>query len=149
MLSEFKKFVARGNVLDLAVGIVIGAAFVAIVNSFVNDILMPPISLLMGGIDFTNLYIVLRGAAGPTLKAAKDSGAVTISYGNFIQQVVNFLIIAFAVFLLVQQANKLKGEPKPAAPTTKPCPFCITEIPIMAKRCPNCTSQLAESTIQQ
>jgi len=142
MLNEFKKFITRGNVLDLAVGIIIGVAFGAIVNSFVNDILMPPISLLFGGIDFTNLYIVLRGTAAPTLKAAKESGALTINYGNFIQQVINFLIIAFAVFLLVQQANKMKKEPLPPAPNTKPCPFCFTEIPIPAKRCPNCTSQL-------
>ena len=143
MLNEFKKFITRGNVLDLAVGIIIGVAFGAIVNSFVNDILLPPISLLLGGIDFTNMYLVLRGTAAPTLKAAKDAGALTINYGNFIQQVINFLAIAFTVFLIVQQANKMKKEPLPPPPNTKPCPFCFTEIPILAKRCPNCTSQLS------
>lgn len=143
MLNEFKKFIARGNVLDLAVGIIIGAAFGAIVNSFVNDILMPPISLLLGGIDFTNLYIVLRGAPGPTLAAAKAAGAVTLNYGNFIQQVINFLIVAFSVFLIIQQANRFKEKPAPVAPSNKTCPFCATEIPIAAKRCPHCTSQLA------
>jgi large conductance mechanosensitive channel len=143
MLQEFKKFVTRGNVLDLAVGIIIGAAFGAIVTSFVNDILMPPVSLILGGIDFTNLFITLRGASAPTLKAAKDAGAITFNYGNFIQQIVNFLIVAFGVFLIVQQANKMTEAPAPAEVNTKSCAFCFTEIPIKATRCPHCTSQLS------
>src|ERR1700737_4826599 len=143
MLQEFKKFILRGNVLDLAVALVIGAAFGAVVTSFVNDLLMPPIGLILGGVDFTNLFITLRGAAAPTLKAAKDAGAITFSYGNFIQQIVNFLIIAFAVFLIVRQVNKMREAPPPA-PNTKGCPFCFREIPIQAPRCPHCTSQLTK-----
>ncbi|MBI5878387.1 MAG: large conductance mechanosensitive channel protein MscL [Chloroflexi bacterium] len=146
MLDEFKKFIARGSVLDLAVGVIIGAAFTAIVTSLVQDILMPLISLITGGIDFTNNFIVLRTPAGAgvpaTLEEARKAGAVAFAYGSFIQAIINFAIVAFVIFLIVQQANRLKGAPPPAAPDTKPCPYCFSAISIKATRCPNCTSQL-------
>ncbi len=142
MFKEFKEFVMRGNVLDLAVGIIIGAAFGKIVTSLVSDIVMPPIGVLLGKVDFANLFIDLSGAQHPTLKAAKDAGAATINYGLFLNTVVDFLIVAFVIFLVVRQANKLKRQPAAAAPTTKDCPFCFTAIPIPATRCPHCTSQL-------
>jgi large conductance mechanosensitive channel len=145
MLKEFKEFILRGNVLDLAVGIVIGAAFGAIVVSFVKDILMPPIGLLLGGADFTNNFIVLKGPAGAayaTLDAAQKAGAVTWNYGLFINTIINFLIVAFAVFLVVKAYNRTKKAPAPAPANTKECPFCISTIPLKAKRCPNCTSEL-------
>ncbi|RMH89451.1 MAG: large conductance mechanosensitive channel protein MscL [Calditrichaeota bacterium] len=149
MLKEFKEFAMRGNVVDMAVGIVIGAAFGAIVKSLVADVLMPPIGLLLGDVDFSNLFIVLKegaGAAAPyaSLADARAAGAVTINYGTFINTIINFLIIAFAIFLVIQQMNKLKKqeEAKPEAPTTKECPRCFTTIPIKATRCPNCTSEL-------
>ena len=143
MLDEFKKFVMRGNVLDLAVAVIIGAAFGAIVVSFVNDILMPPIGLLLGGVDFSNLFISLDGQFYPSLAAAQEAGAPTINYGVFINSVINFLIIAFAIFLIVRLANRMQKEEAPGEPTTKECPHCISTIPIKATRCPNCTSQLA------
>jgi len=143
MLDEFKKFVMRGNVLDLAVAVIIGAAFGAIVVSFVNDILMPPIGLLLGGVDFSNLLISLDGQSYPSLAAAQEAGAPTINYGVFINTVINFLIIAFAIFLIVRLANRMQKEEAPGEPTTKECPHCISTIPIRATRCPNCTSQLA------
>ena len=143
MLDEFKKFVMRGNVLDLAVAVIIGAAFGAIVVSFVNDILMPPIGLLLGGVDFSNLFISLDGQSYPSLAAAQEAGAPTINYGVFINTVINFLIIAFAIFLIVRLANRMQKEEAPGEPTTKECPHCISTIPIRATRCPNCTSQLA------
>src|SRR5437016_4728340 len=118
MFKEFREFIARGNLMDLAVGIIIGAAFTAIVNSLVNDIVMPPISLLLGGIDFTNMFIILKGTAAPTLAAAKAAGDVTLNYGAFIQGLVNFLIVAFVIFLIVRQVNRLKASPPPT-PTTK------------------------------
>ncbi len=149
MLKDFKEFAMRGNVVDMAVGIIIGGAFGTIAKSLVNDVLMPPLGLLLGGVDFTNLFITLKeGAevAGPyaTLAAAQNAGAVTISYGTFMNNVVSFLIVAFAVFLLVRGMNKLKKEEEePAAePTTKECGFCCSEIPIKATRCPNCTSEV-------
>lgn len=148
MLSEFKKFAMRGNVVDMAVGIIIGGAFGTIVKSLVADVLMPPIGLLLGNVDFSQLLLVLKQGdpAGPyaTVAAATEAGAVTLNYGLFINAVVSFLIVAFAVFLLIQQMNRLKAEePAPAAePTTKECPHCATEIPIKAQRCPHCTSQL-------
>src|SRR5687767_12740834 len=142
MWKEFREFVARGNVLDLAVGVIIGAAFGAIVTSLVNDIIMPPIGLAMGGVDFTNLFINLSGGDYDTLAAAQEAGAATINYGNFIQAIINFLIIAFVIFLIVRWANRVKSQPEPAAPTTKPCPYCLSTIPLGATRCPNCTSQL-------
>jgi len=141
-LKEFKEFAMRGNVLDLAVGIIIGAAFGTIVNSLVNDIIMPPIGQLLGQIDFSSLYINLTGTAYPSLAAAKEAGAATINYGTFINAVINFLIVAFVVFLIVKQFNRLKKEAPPAPPNTKDCPFCATAIPLAATRCPHCTSEL-------
>lgn len=141
MLKEFKEFAMRGNVLDMAVGIIIGAAFGGIVTSLVNDVLMPPVGLLLGKVDFANLFIVLRGDHFSTLAQAKAAGATTLNYGVFLNAVVNFLIVAFAVFLLVRQVNKLRREPAPA-PTTKECPCCYSNIPLKATRCPQCTSEL-------
>ena len=148
MLKEFKDFAMRGNVVDMAVGIVIGAAFGKIVGSVVSDIIMPPIGLVLGGVDFTNLYVVLKegGKAGPylALADAQAAGAVTLNYGMFINQIVSFTIVAFALFMVVKGMNAMKREAPapPAAPTTKDCPQCATAIPIAAKRCPHCTSQL-------
>ena len=141
MLKEFKEFAMRGNVLDLAVGVIIGAAFGKIVSSFVEDIIMPPIGKLLGHGNFTDFYINLSGGTYKTLAEAKTNGAVTINYGLFLNTVINFLIVAFAVFLVVQQVNR--WTKKPAAPTTKDCPQCAMTIPIAAKRCGHCTSQLA------
>ena len=142
MLKEFKKFILQGNVLDLAVGIVIGAAFGAIVASFVKDILMPPVGLLLGWMDFTNLFITLKGPAAATLADAQKAGAVTLNYGLFINTLINFLIVAFAIFLVVRAANQMKAKPAPAAPNTKDCPYCLSAIPLKATRCPHCTSDL-------
>ena len=142
MFKEFKEFAVKGNVIDLAVGIIMGVAFGAIVSSLVNDIIMPPIGLLLGNIDFANLFINLSGTAYPSLKAAKDAGAATINYGVFINTVLNFIIVALVVFVLVRQINRLKKEPAPAAPNTKDCKYCLSSIPIKATRCPHCTSQL-------
>lgn len=149
--EEFKKFILRGNVLDLAVGIVIGSAFTGVVKSFVDDVLMPPIGLVLGSVDFSNLFVVLKAGKeqpGPyaSLEAAKTAGAVTWRYGLFINTVVNFLIVGVAVFLVIKAVNKLmpKPEPKPAAPMTKACPYCQMEIPLKATRCPHCTSELRE-----
>jgi large conductance mechanosensitive channel len=148
MLKEFRDFIQRGNMIDLAVGIVIGAAFTAIVNSLVNDIIMPPIGLLLGGVDFSNLFVLIKPGdpAGPyaTLAAAQATGAVTLNIGLFINAVISFLIVALAVFLLVKAINKLRGrqEEQPAEPATKECPLCFTEIPAKATRCPHCTSHL-------
>lgn len=143
MLKEFKAFVMRGNVLDLAVAVIIGAAFGPIVTSMVNDIVMPPIGLVLGHVDFKDLFISLSGQSYPTLAAAKAAAAPVIAYGQFVNTVINFLIIAFVIFVIVRQASKLQRKPAPpAAPTTKDCVFCCTPIPIPAKRCPNCTSQL-------
>ena len=142
MLKEFKEFAMKGNVLDLAIGIIIGTAFGAIVKSLVEDIIMPPIGLLLGNIDFTNLFLDLSGKAFPTLKAAKDAGAATINYGLFVNTVINFIIVAFVIFLLIRQINRMKKQPAPAAPNTKECQYCLSAIPLKATRCPNCTSQL-------
>lgn len=142
MLKEFKEFVIRGNVVDMAVGIVIGAAFGKIVTSFVSDILMPPIGLLMGKMDFSNLFIDLSGTGFTTLAEAKKAGAATINYGLFFNTLLDFVIIAFAIFLLIRQINRMKREPEPAAPDTKECPFCLSSVPLKAVRCPNCTSEL-------
>jgi len=148
MLKEFKDFAMRGNVLDMAVGIIIGAAFGAIVKSLVDDILMPPIGFVLGNRDISNLFILLKSGAVPgpyeSLALAKEAGAVTINYGQFLNAVTSFLIIAYALFLLIRGINRLKRE-KPAPPaesTTKDCSFCFTSIPIKASRCPNCTSEL-------
>ncbi|MBZ5625257.1 MAG: large conductance mechanosensitive channel protein MscL [Acidobacteriia bacterium] len=144
MLKDFKEFVMRGNVLDLAVAVIIGAAFGAIVTSVVNDIVMPPIGLVLGHVDFKDLFISLNGQSYPTLAAAKTAAAPVIAYGQFLNTVINFAIIAFVIFIIVRQASKMQRKPAtaPAAPTTKDCAFCCTPIPIPAKRCPNCTSQL-------
>jgi len=149
MLKEFKEFAMRGNVVDMAVGIIIGAAFGTIVNSLVSDIIMPPIGLLLGNIDFSNLFVVLKeGAkgAGPyeSLATAKAAGAVSINYGFFINTVISFLIVAFAVFLLIRGINQLKRQEAapPPVPTTKDCPYCLSTIPIKATRCGHCTSEL-------
>jgi len=141
MFKEFKEFAMRGNVLDMAVGIIIGAAFGRIITSFVEDILMPPIGLLIGKADFSGLFISLTGETYATLAAAKAAGAATINYGVFVNHVVNFLIVAFAIFILIRQVNRLKrAEAAPAAPTTKDCPLCLMAIPVKATRCAHCTS---------
>ncbi|MGH2594332.1 MAG: large conductance mechanosensitive channel protein MscL [Anaerolineae bacterium] len=141
MLKEFREFIMRGNVLDLAVAVIIGAAFGAIISSLVKDILTPIIGLLLGGADFTNLFINLSGGSYATLADAQAAGAVTINYGLFLNAVINFLIIAFAIFLIVRQANRMRKQPE-AAPTTKECPYCRSTIPIQATRCAHCTSEL-------
>ena len=140
MLGDFRKFVMRGNVLDMAVGIIIGAAFGKIVSSFVGDVLMPPIGLLLGGIDFADFFINLSGGDYPTLAAAKEAGAVTINYGAFLNLVLDFLIVALAVFLLVRAVERMKKQEAPAEPTTKKCNECLSEIPKAARRCAFCTS---------
>ena len=144
VIKEFKKFALRGNVLDLAIGIIIGGAFSAIVNSFVTDILMPPIGMLLGNADLSELYVNLSGGRYESLAAAEEAGAATINYGLFINSIVDFILIALALFLIVRQVNRLqrKEDEQPAEPTTKTCPYCMTEIPIDATRCPHCTSQL-------
>ncbi len=147
MFAEFKKFVLRGNVLDLAVAVIIGAAFGKIVTSLVNDIIMPPIGLALGGLDFSNLFINLQPgkctAACLTLAEAQAAGAATLNYGVFINTIVQFLIIALCIFAVVRAANRMTEKPAPAAePTTKPCPYCARDIPIKAVRCPECTSDL-------
>ena len=142
MMKEFREFVARGNVFDLAVGVVIGAAFAKIVDSFVKDILMPPIGYITGGADFGNLFISLDGTDYPTLAAAQEAGAATVNYGLFLNTVLQFLIVAVAVFMLVRQYNRLRRgqESVPATPTDKACPFCQMTIPLTATRGPHCTS---------
>ncbi|MFH1573109.1 MAG: large conductance mechanosensitive channel protein MscL [Acidobacteriota bacterium] len=145
MLKEFKEFAMRGNVMDMAIGIILGAAFGKIVSSFVQDVLMPPLGMLLGGVDFTNFFFSLSGAEHATLAAAKEAGAVTINYGVFINTFLDFLIVAFAIFIVVRQMNRLKKKeaPAPAAPTTKECPQCLSAIPLKAKRCAFCTSEVA------
>lgn len=142
MFKEFKEFAMRGNVLDMAVGIIIGAAFGKIITSFVGDILMPPIGLLLGKVDFSNLFINLSGQSFATLAEAKKAGVATLNYGLFLNTILDFLIVAFAIFLLIKQVNRLKRAPAPA-PTTRDCPYCLSTIPIPAVRCAHCTSQLA------
>jgi large conductance mechanosensitive channel len=151
MLKDFKEFAMRGNVVDMAVGIVIGAAFGTIVSSLVSDVIMPPIGLILGNVDFSSLFIVLKDGkvAGPyeSLAAAKAAGAVTVNYGLFINTIMSFLIVAFAVFLLIRSINKMKKkeETPPAKPTTKECPYCFSVIPVKATRCSHCTSELKET----
>lgn len=148
MIKEFKEFIMRGNVMDMAVGIIIGAAFGGIVKSLVDDVIMPPIGLLLGKVDFANLFAVLKQGATPgpyaSTAAAKAAGAVTLNFGLFVNTIINFIIVGFAIFLLVKGVNQLKRQkPAPAAaPTTKDCPFCFSAIPIKATRCPHCTSEL-------
>jgi large conductance mechanosensitive channel len=146
MFKEFREFAVKGNVIDMAVGIIVGAAFGKIVTSFVSDLLMPPLGLLLGKMDFSNLFIDLSGQHHGSIAAAKAAGAATLNYGIFINTVIDFLIVAFAVFLLIRQVNKLKRQPPAAAPTSKDCPYCASAIPIQASRCPNCTSQLTPSS---
>ena len=141
MLKEFKEFAMRGNVLDMAVGIIIGAAFGKIITSFVNDILMPPIGLLLGKVDFSNLFVNLSAQSFNTIAEAKKAGVATINYGLFLNTVLDFVIVAFAIFLLIKQVNKLNRKPAPP-PTTRDCPYCLSAIPIPAVRCAHCTSQL-------
>ena len=145
LLQEFKDFAMRGNVLDMAVGIIIGAAFGKIVSSLVEDVLMPPIGLLLGNVDFSNLFINLSGTAYDSLAKAKEAGAPTLNLGMFLNQIINFVIVAFAVFVLVQQVNRFKAKPAPAPvepPTTKDCPYCLSAIPLKATRCGHCTSDV-------
>jgi len=149
MLKEFREFAIKGNVLDMAVGIIIGAAFGAIAKSLVDDVIMPPLGLLLGGVDFSNFFLVLKeGAAAPapyaSLAAAREAGAVTLNYGLFFNTILTFLVVSFAVFLLVRQVNRLRRqeEAAPPAPTEKACDFCFMTIPLQAKRCPHCTSEL-------
>ncbi len=144
MLKEFKEFAMRGSVLDMAIGIIIGAAFGKIVSSFVSDVLMPPIGLLLGNVDFSNLFINLSGTPYSTLAEAKAAGAAVIRYGVFLNTVLDFVIVAFVIFLLIRQVNRLKRQPEvaAAAPTTKVCAYCLSTIPIKATRCPHCTSEL-------
>lgn len=145
MIKEFKEFVMRGSVVDLAIGIVIGAAFTAVVNSFVEDILMPPIGMLLGGVDFSNLFVSLDGADYASLAAAQEAGAATINYGLFIMAIIDFLIVAVVLFLIIRQVNRLRAaeqEEAPAAPATRECPYCRLEVAPEASRCPHCTSEL-------
>jgi large conductance mechanosensitive channel len=140
MFKEFKEFAMRGNVLDLAIGVIIGAAFGGVVTSLVNDIIMPPIGMMMGGIDFKDYFVALRSTDLTSLDAVKKAGIPVIAYGNFVNTVINFLIVAFAIFLLVKQVNRIS---RPAVVVVKDCPFCASSIPIKATRCPHCTSNLA------
>jgi large conductance mechanosensitive channel len=142
MLKEFKEFAMKGNVLDMAIGLIIGAAFGKIITSLVTDVIMPPIGLILGRVDFSSLFLSLSGTHYDSLAAAKVAGAPTINYGVFLNNVVDFLIVAFVIFLVVRQVNRWKKPVPAAAPVTKECPYCFTAIPIKAMRCPNCTSEL-------
>jgi large conductance mechanosensitive channel len=146
MLKEFKEFIVRGNVIDMAVGIIIGAAFGTIIKSLVDDVIMPPIGLLLGNVDFSNLFIVIRegkvAGAFDTLAAAKAAGAITVNYGVFINTIISFLIVAFAVFMLIRSVNKLKREAPPPEADTKECPYCLSVIPLKASRCAHCTAEI-------
>ncbi len=145
MLKEFKEFAMRGNVLDMAIGIIIGASFGKIITSLVNDVLMPPIGLLLGKMDFSSLFINVSGQTVATLKEAEAAGAPVIKYGAFLNTILDFIIVAFVIFLLIRQVNRMKAQPAPApaVPTTKDCPQCLSTIPIKAKRCAHCTATLA------
>jgi len=145
MFKEFKAFAMRGNVLDMAVGIIIGAAFGRIISSFVADIIMPPIGRLVGNVDFSGLFVNISGTSYPTLAAAKAAGAATINYGIFLNTVLDFLIVALVIFMLVRQVNRWSTPAPAAAPTTKECPYCVSTIPLKATRCPNCTSEVRTS----
>ncbi len=143
MLKEFREFAVKGNMLDLAMGVILGAAFGAIVSSLVKDVLMPPLGKLVGGVDFTDLFVVLGAGAYPSLKAARDAGAATINYGVFINTVINFVLVSAALFFVVKAVNAARRRPAPPAPTEKECPECATKIPLQARRCPHCTSAVA------
>jgi large conductance mechanosensitive channel len=142
MLKEFKNFALKGNVIDLAVAVIMGAAFGAIISSLVNDMIMPIIGWALGGVNFNDLFISLNGVAYASLVDAKAAGAPTINYGVFINTIIDFIIVAFVLFLLIRSINRSKKESVPVSPTTKECPFCFTQIPIPATRCPNCTSEI-------
>lgn len=150
MFDEFKKFAMKGNVIDMAVGIVIGSAFGKIVNSLVSDVMMPPIGLALGEVDFSNLYFNLSGTTYQSLQAAQAAGAPTINYGLFVNAIINFLIVAFVLFLFVRQVNRFRAtddpDEEPAKPNCKECPYCLSSIPEQATRCPDCTSELTEET---
>ncbi|MDD1752482.1 MAG: large-conductance mechanosensitive channel protein MscL [Methanotrichaceae archaeon] len=145
IISEFKEFAVKGNVVDLAVGFILGVAFSKIVTSLVNDIIMPPIGMLLGGVNFADLYITLNGQSYPSLVAAKAAGAPVIAYGSFINTIIEFLIVALALFFLIKAINRMKRQAPPAAPNTKECPFCKENIPKDAVRCSHCTSDLSKS----
>lgn len=149
MLKEFKEFAIKGNVVDMAVGIIIGAAFTGVIQSLVKDVLMPPLGLLMGGVDFSEFFIVLKEGSIPppyaTISAAQEVGAVTLNYGLFINTAISFLIVAFAIFILIRYINKLKRpeeNPEPVVPSIKKCTYCFSDISVKATRCPHCTSEL-------
>jgi large conductance mechanosensitive channel len=142
MLKEFKEFAIKGNVIDLAVALIMGAAFGKIISSLVNDIIMPPIGLLLGGVDFNNLFIALDGKTYASLAEAQAAGAPTINYGIFINTIIEFIIVTFILFLLIRAINHMRRAPEPKAATEKTCPYCFTQIPIPATVCPNCTSEL-------
>ena len=142
MLKEFREFAMRGNVVDLAVGVIIGAAFGKIVSSLVNDIIMPPLGLILGQVDFSSLFLNLSGKSYASLAEAKAAGAPTVNYGVFINNVIDFLIVAFVIFLLVRSINRLHHAPAPPPPATRPCPYCLTTVPLKATRCPACTSEI-------
>lgn len=146
ILKEFKTFAVKGNMIDLAVGVIIGGAFNGLVTSLVNDVIMPALSVLTGRIDFSNLFVALDGGDYATLAKAQEAGAATINYGTFISGVINFVLMAFVVFLVVKGMNKLRHEPPKPAPTTKKCPYCKSDIPLEATRCAHCTSDLTEKT---
>ena len=143
MFKEFKEFAMRGNVLDMAIGIIIGAAFGKIVSSLVADIMMPPIGLILGNVDFSSLFLNLSGQEFASLAEAQKAGAATINYGVFLNALINFVIVAFAIFMLVRGVNRLQKQPAPPAPTEKECPHCLSKIPLKATRCAHCTAQLA------
>ena len=142
MLKEFRDFAMRGNMIDLAVGVIIGGAFGRIVSSLVTDVIMPPVGLLLHGVDFSNLFISLNGQVYTNIADAQKAGAPTLNYGNFINNIIDFLIVALVIFLMIRAINRLQKPAPAAAPTTKDCPYCFSAIPIKATRCPNCTSQL-------
>ena len=147
MVQEFKAFALRGNVVDMAVGIIIGAAFGKIISSLVEDVLMPPLGLAIGGVDFSGLFISLSGTSYPSLAAAQQAGAATLRYGMFLNTVLNFTIVALAMFMVIRAMNRLKGPaPAPAAPTTIACPECLSRIPLAARRCAHCGSPVAKTT---
>jgi large conductance mechanosensitive channel len=142
MFKEFKEFALKGNLIDLAVGFILGTAFSKLVTSMVADILMPPIGMLLGKLDFSNLFLSLSGAVYPSLAAAKAAGAATLNYGLFVNQIIDFTIVAFVLFIIIKQVNRLNRKPAPAAPNTKECPFCLSSVAIKATRCPHCTSEI-------